>query len=122
MMLSVEDYCQVYLVVGGWVTGGATDSVETLVEGGSAWTIEEPLWTGIADARMLTYNNIPYMFGGNIGPPVAGWDDFSASADILAWDDRTKKWSKTGLMKEERIHHGVSAIEIDWDTLNSCQP
>ena len=122
MMLSVEDYCQVYLVVGGWVTGGETDSVETLVEGGSAWTTQEPLWTGIADARMVTYNNIPYMFGGNIGPPHAGWDDFSASADILAWDDQTKKWSKTGLMKEERINHGVSLIEIDWDTLNSCQP
>ena len=71
---------------------------------------------------MLTYNNIPYMFGGNTGPPRAGWDDYSESADILAWDDNTKTWSKTGLMKEARLNHGVSAIEIDWNTLNACQP
>ena len=63
---------QVYLVAGGWVSGGSTDSTETLVEGDSAWTTHQPLWTGIVDARMLTYNNIPYMFGGNLGPPVSG--------------------------------------------------
>ena len=70
---------------------------------------------------MLTYNNIPYMFGGKIGPANSGWTA-SSSADILAWDDDTKKWSKTGSMKEARDHHGVSAIAIDWDTLNACQP
>ena len=59
-------------MTGGWVSGGETDSTETLVEGGSAWTTQPPLWTGVGDARMVTYNNIPYMFGGNTGPPVAG--------------------------------------------------
>ena len=108
-------------MTGGWVSGGETDLTETLLEGGSAWTSHPPLWTGIADARILTYNNIPYMFGGNTGPPVAGWSQYSASADILAWDDDTKRWARSGLMKEARAQHGVSAILIDWDTLNACQ-
>ena len=63
---------QVYLVAGGWVSGGSTDSTETLVEGDSAWTTHQPLWAGIGDARILTYNNIPFMFGGNLGPAVSG--------------------------------------------------
>ena len=103
------------------MSGGSTDSTETLVEGGSTWTTHQPLWTGLGDAKILTYNNIPFMFGGNLGPPGSGWSQYSASADILAWDDETKKWSKAGLMKEARVHHGVSAIEIDWDTLCACQ-
>ena len=102
--------------------GGSTDTTETLVEDGSVWTTHQPLWTGIVDARMLTYNNIPYMFGGSLGPPVSGWTQFSASPDILAWEDETKRWSKRGLMKEARVRHGVSAIEIDRETLNACQP
>ena len=52
---------------------------------------------------------------------MSGYDQYSASADILAWDDVTKKWTKTGLMKEARVHHGVSAVSIDWETLNACQ-
>ena len=108
-------------MTGGWVSGGETDSSETLVEGGSAWTTHQPLWTGIADARILTINNIPYMFGGSTGPPVAGWSQHSPSADILAWDDGTKTWSKVGEMKEARKNHGVSAVVLDWDTLNACQ-
>ena len=110
-----------YLVAGGYVPGGLTDLTETLEEGGSAWTTHEPLWTGITDARILTLNNIPYMFGGNVGPANYGWS-VSPSADILAWDDDTKKWSTTGSMKEARDNHGVSAIVIDWDTLNACKP
>ena len=110
-----------YLVAGGWVSGGMTDTTETLVEGGSVWSTHQPLWTGIADTRILVYDNIPYMFGGNIGPANSGWS-VSASADILAWEDDVKKWSKTGLMKEARDHHGVSAIVIDWDTLTACHP
>ena len=99
-----------------------TDSSETLVEGGAAWTTHQPLWTGIADARILTHNNIPYMFGGSYGPPNSGWGQLSTSADILAWDERTKKWSKIGEMKEARKHHGVSSVVVDSNTLNACQP
>ena len=33
-----------------------------------------------------------------------------------------KEWSKTGQMKEARDSHGVSAIVMSWDTLNTCQP
>ena len=103
------------------MSGGSSDTTETLVEGGSAWTTHEPLGTGFADTRILTYNNIPYMFGGNMGIP--GTYSYSASADILTWDDATKKWSKTGLaMKQARNNHGVSAIVIDSDTLQACQP
>ena len=108
-------------MAGGWVSGGMTDTTETLVEGGSAWSTHQPLWTGIADTRILVYDNIPYMFGGNIGPPLVGGSGTS-SADILSWDDARKEWSKTGQMKEARDSHGVSAIVMTWDTLNACQP
>ena len=40
---------------------------------------------------------------------------------IMVWNDETKKWSKTGDMKEAREHHGVSAIDIDLATLEVCQ-
>ena len=107
-------------MAGGW-DGGTTATSETLVEGGSAWTVHEPLGTGFANSRILTYNNIPYMFGGNMGTP--GTYSYSASADILTWDDATKKWSKIDLvMKQARNSHGVSAIVIDSDTLHACQP
>ena len=109
-----------YLVVGGYVPGGITDLTETLEEGGSAWTTHEPLWTGIIDVRILTLNNIPYMFGGKVGPANNGWST-SPLADILAWDEETKSWAKMGLMKEARVYHGVSAVSIDWETLNACQ-
>ena len=91
------------------------------MEGGSAWTTEGPLWTGIASTKVQTYNNIPYMFGGNVVPAAAGWGKIE-TADIMAWDDRTKEWSKVGVMKEARRDHGVSAIEVNWATLNACKP
>ena len=74
----------------------------------------------IADTVILTYNNIPYMFGGNIGP--VGTYSYSPSDRILTWDDATKTWTKAGWMKQARDSHGVSAIEMTADTLTSCQP
>ena len=57
---------QVYLVVGGWKSGGWTDSTETLVEGGSAWTLHSGTLPdgGFGDCGILNYNNILYLFGG----------------------------------------------------------
>ena len=92
------------------------------MKGGSAWTTHQPLWTGIASARILTYNNIPYMFGGRYAPPNSGWSQTSVSADILAWDGGSKKWSRVGEMEDARKFHGVSAVELNWDTLNACHP
>ena len=110
-------------MTGGWVSGGMTDTTESLVEGSSTWSTHGSSWSGIAETRILTHNNIPYMFGGNIGSPLSGTpDDLTTSLDILSWNDATKKWSKTGLMKEARANHGVSSIVINWDTLNACQP
>ena len=65
--------------------------------------------------------SFPYMFGGNVEPAAAGWGKIE-TADIMAWDDRTKEWSKVGVMKEARRDHGVSAIEVNWATLNACKP
>ena len=107
-------------MVGGWTSGGFTDLTETLSEGSSAWTTHSPHWTGLADGRLITYNNIPLLFGGNIGAALAGYERKTV-ADILVWDDETSTWAKTGEMLEPRKFHGVSAIELDLATINACK-
>ena len=57
---------QVYMVVGGWKSGGWTTTTETLVEGGSAWTLHPGTLPdgGFGDSGILNYNNVLYLFGG----------------------------------------------------------
>ena len=101
-------------MVGGW--GPAEeyiDGTETLVEGGSAWTNHLASLPAVGDAGVLTFNNIPYLFG--------GWDDDDMKSAILAWDDTTKTWNKVGDMIKARAYHKVSLIETDLATLDICQ-
>ena len=57
---------QVYMVVGGWKSGGWTTTTESLVEGGSAWTLHPGTLPdgGFGDSGILNYNNVLYLFGG----------------------------------------------------------
>ena len=68
---------KVYLVVGGWTSPGWTDSTETLVEGGSAWTLHTGSLPdgGFGDCGILYYNNVLYLFGGEESPPSGGYRD-----------------------------------------------
>ena len=55
---------QVYLVVGGETTGSNyLDSAEILVEGTYAWTAVSSLPQKFWKMRLVSLNNIPYMFG-----------------------------------------------------------
>ena len=54
------------MVVGGWIGGVWTDTTETLVEGGSAWTLHSGTLPdgGFGYSGILNYNNVLYLFGG----------------------------------------------------------
>ena len=74
---------QVYLVVGGWRSGGWTDSTETLVEGGAAWTLHTgslpvsagSLPGGFGDGGVLNYYGVLYYFGGEESKDGGGYRD-----------------------------------------------
>ena len=71
---------QVYLVVGGWTdvgTKGWTDSTETLVEGGAAWTLHAGSLPdgGFGDGGVLNYYGVLYYFGGEESLAAGGYRD-----------------------------------------------
>ena len=68
---------QVYLVVGGWKSGGWTDSTETLVEGGAAWTLHAGSLPdgGFGDGGVLNYYGVLYYFGGEESLAAGGYRD-----------------------------------------------
>ena len=71
---------QVYLVVGGWTdvgTEGWTDSTETLVEGGAAWTLHAGSLPdgGFGDGGVLNYYGVLYYFGGEESKAGGGYRD-----------------------------------------------
>ena len=68
---------QVYMVVGGWISGGWTDSTETLVEGGSAWTLHSGSLPdgGFGDCGIINYDNVLYLFGGEDWVQGRGYAD-----------------------------------------------
>ena len=62
---------KVYMVVSGWTSSGYIDNTETLVEGGAAWTAHEgALPVGLGAPAVVTLNNIPHLFGGEVRLPA----------------------------------------------------
>ena len=59
--MKVIDYYQVFLVAGGYLS-----STETLVEGGQAWTFQQPLPSGRNGLRGISLPDTVIMTGKNI--------------------------------------------------------
>ena len=118
MLVVTKTFLQVYLVVGGYKSGGYTDTTETLLEGDTQWTLyESSLPVGMGNHAVINHYNQLYVFGGFQWTSGTGYTTMS---DILLWDEQTKIWSKVGDMMEARGYHQVSEIDIDFATLTAC--
>ena len=82
------------MVVGGWISGGWTDSTETLVEGGSAWSLHSGSLPdgGFGDCGIINYNNVLYLFGGEDWVQGRGYADRNTvhHSDRVHWRSEMK--------------------------------
>jgi len=104
-----DDMQRVFLVAGG---GGWPDmsSTETLVEGGQAWNLQQPLPSGRAAPSAISLPNTVIMTGGY-------GDDYLD--EVLAYVPETSDWKKIGSMKTARFHHAASLVNLV-DVINYC--
>ena len=111
-------WLQVYVVVGGYRSGGYSDTTETMLEGDTSWTLySSTLPVEMGNHALVNHYNQLYVFGGfewNSGP------GYTTMSDILLWDEERKIWSKVGDMMDARAYHKVSEIDIDFATLTAC--
>merc|ERR1711915_459478 len=105
-----DDMQRVFLVAGGYYNAYLS-STETLVEGGQAWTFQQPLPSGRNGLHGISLPDTVIMTGGNY--------DFSYLDDVLVYDPETSNWKKTGSMKTARRYHGASLVNIK-DVIDFC--
>jgi len=106
-----DDMQRVLLVAGGFVDSYLS-STETLVEGGQAWNLQNPLPSERVGVRAISLPNTVILTGG-----IA---DGHYLNDVLTYVPETSDWKKIGSMKTGRIWHGVSLVNMS-DVIDYCK-
>jgi len=99
-----DDMQRVFLVAGGRYNYNDLSSTETLVEGGQAWNLQQPMPTVRAYLRGISLPNTVFMTGGS-GRGTDG-------NDVLAYVPETSDWNKVGSMKKRRTNHAASLVTM----------
>jgi len=105
-----DDMQRVFLVAGGWDGSSYISSTETMVEGGQAWSFQQPLPSRRRGLRGISLPNTVIMTGGY---------DSSDLDDVLTFVPETSDWKKIGSMKTGRWYHGASLVKMG-DVVNYC--
>ena len=123
-MLMFCVWCQVYLVVGGENREGLgyLSSAEILVKGTYAWTSVSSLSQSYWLMKMVSLDNIPYMFGQRryiyyISSPyllLTGGDNGAAQPTIFKFNTDIVSWEMLSLqMRFRRKGAGASLIDAE---------
>ena len=96
--------------------------MEILVVGTYSWTATNPLSQPYWKMKMVSLNNIPYMFGQlrqtllHITPylHLLGGENGAAQQTIFKFDTETSSWELLLLlMSKRRTAHGISLIDAE---------
>jgi len=94
-----KDNTLIYLVAGGYIGGGDTDSTELLSESGNSWTYASSLPSSRRGLRGVSLNNNIFMIGGG------------NSREILKYEN--SKWKLVSKTEKPRQFFAISIMNLE---------
>jgi len=109
-----DDMQRVFLVAGGYDDDvDELSSTETLVEGGQAWSFQQPLPSRRGFLSGISLPDTVLMIGGSYYIDDIDYDD------VLMFAPETSDWKKIGSMKNARHRHAASLVNLG-DVIDYC--